>query len=121
MTGVKQSQLLVLRLSLEFDNIRAEPMLDKDKFRQISQNRHYASLRKKIFCNYCQMFQNNIHLCSEAECWFNIDQNNLLFIRAKTRAGAERLQFRDRSGPRAEVFPTKKDMIMKLYRDAESY
>ena len=93
-------------------------MPDKDKFRQISQNRHYASLRKKIFCYWCQMYQNNSHICHEAECWFNIDHNNLIFIRAETRAGAERLQFWDRSGPRAEVFPTRKDMNMKLYNES---
>ena len=97
------------------------PLPGKETYRKISQNRHYASLKKKIFCGWCQMYQHDLHLCREAQCWFHIDQNNLLFIRAKTRAEAARLEFWDRSGPRAEAFPTRKDMMLKLYNDAESY
>ena len=101
-------------------NIRIEPMPDKEKFRQISQSRHYRQLRKQIYCCYCQMFQNSIHLCRQKGLWFNIDQLNLVVICAETREKAEKQRF-DNSSPRAQVFPTRSKMMMKLYEEAEEY
>ena len=97
------------------------PLPGKETFRKISQNRHFASLKKKIFCCWCQMYQNELHLCGETGQWLNIDQTNLLFIHAKTRIEAARMDFWKGSGSRAKIFPTKKDMLMNLYRQAENY
>ena len=55
-------------------------------------------------------------------CWYNIDFNNLVYIRANTRAGAERRShLLNNFGPRAKVFPTKTKMSMQLYDDAHEY
>ena len=97
------------------------PLPGKETFRKISQKRHFASLKKMIFCGWCQMYQHELHLCREAECWFHIDPTNLLFIQANTRIEAARMDFWNGSGSRAEIFPTKKDMLMKLHRKAEDY
>ena len=97
------------------------PLPGKETFRKISQNRHFASLKKKIFCCWCQMYQNELHLCSETEQWLHIDQTNLLFIHAKTRIEAARMNFWNGSGWRARTFTTRKDMLMQLYREAEDY
>ena len=97
------------------------PLPGKEKFRKISQKRHFASLKKMIFCGWCQMYQQEIHLCYEQSCWMRIDQTNLLCIRAKTRTEASRMDFWDESGWRARTFTTRKDMLMQLYREAEDY
>ena len=49
-----------------------------------------------------------------------VERQNV-FIRAKTRAGAERQSLSNNSGPRARVFPTRAKMMMQLYEDAEKY
>ena len=101
-------------------NIFVELMPNKDKFRQMSQNRYYRQMRRNIFCNYCQLFQTGIHLCRETNYWYNIDFTNLLFIRAKTRSEAERQShLLNNSGQRAQVFPTRSKMMMMLYEEAD--
>ena len=74
-----------------------------------------------IFCGWCQMYQQEIHLCYEQSCWMRIDQTNLLFIRAKTRTKASRMEFWDESGWRARTFPNRNNMLLQLYREAEDY
>ena len=103
-------------------NVCVKPLPNKAQLQKTSQNRYKQNLRKQVFCNYCQLFQSNIHLCPETMCWYNIDFNNLIFIRANTRAGAERRShLLNNFGPRAQVFPTKSKMTMQLYEDAHEY
>jgi len=97
------------------------PLPGKEKFRKISQQRHFAERKKMIFCGWCQMYQQEIHLCYEQSCWMRIDQTNLLFIRAKTRTKASRMEFWDESGWRARTFPNRNNMLLQLYREAEDY
>ena len=46
---------------------------------------------KKIFCPYCDLFQNQIHQCSVKACFINIDKNNKVFIESDSEKGALRL------------------------------
>ena len=103
-------------------DVCVKPLPNKAQLQKTSQIRYKHHLRKQVFCSYCQLFQSTIHLCPETMCWYNIDYNNLVFIRANTRAGVERRShLLNNFGPRARVFPTKTKMTMQLYDDAQEY
>jgi len=99
----------------------ATPLPGKETYRKISQKRHFSNLKKMTFCGWCQQYQDTPHYCFEVQDWLHIDQNNLLFIRGKTRIEASRTDFYNESGARARTFPNRNNMLLQLYREAEDY
>lgn len=74
---------------------------------------------KKIFCPYCDLFQNQVHQCSVKACFINIDKNNKVFIESDSEKGALRLSEDENDHMSCNVIKSYKSIMEMniLFRD----